>query len=94
MGWPGGVFPGGCNDLRGVWGWLSFSCGMAHCGKSLISVFQGFFASIGGACILAGGLGIGLRHFPVSLQSFVIISLVVKGKFGETSRLISSMLSR
>ena len=70
MGWPGGVFPGGCNDLRGVWGWLSFSCGMAHCGKGLISVFQGFFASIGGACILAGGLGIGLRHFPVSLQSF------------------------
>ena len=45
------------------------SCEIARCGKGLISVFQGFFASVGEIFILAGGLGAGLsfyglRHFP------------------------------
>ena len=42
---------------------------MVHCGKSLISVFQRFFASISEIFILAGdwALGyhsVGFRHFP------------------------------
>ena len=32
---------------RNTWDWLSFSCGVAHCGESLTSVFQELFASIG-----------------------------------------------
>ena len=52
-----------------------FSCGGAHDGKVLVSVFQEFFASILKAFNFAGGLGNGLslavdyhsmgfRHFP------------------------------
>ena len=29
------------NGSRNIWGWLLFSCGMAHSRKILISVFQG-----------------------------------------------------
>ena len=32
---------------RNTWDWLSFSCGVAHCGESLTYVFQELFASIG-----------------------------------------------
>ena len=44
-----------------MWGWLWYSCGMAHCGRGgeggLVSVFQGFFAGINEILNLAGGLG-------------------------------------
>ena len=51
---------------------MKFSCEIAHYGKSLISAFHGFFASIGKIFILAGcwALGyhsMGLEHFPVVL---------------------------
>ena len=42
---------------RGIWEWLWFWCGEAHCGKGLISVFQEFLVSINKIFILAGGLG-------------------------------------
>ena len=51
--------------LRGVWDWLWFSCGVAHCGRGLIAIFRGFFASIGEIFILAGGLGTGLSFYGV-----------------------------
>ena len=38
---------------------------MAHYGKSLISVFKDFFASIRDIFILAGGLGTGLSFYGV-----------------------------
>ena len=61
--------------LRGIWGWLWFSCGVAHSGKCLISVFQGFSASIDGAFILAGGLGTGLSFFEVwTVSRYFLIS--------------------
>ena len=31
---------------RNTWDWLSFSCGVAHCGESLISVFQELFVAL------------------------------------------------
>ena len=48
--------------IRGVFGAGSgFRVGWCTAGgRGLISVFQGFFASIGGAFILAWGLGVGL----------------------------------
>ena len=64
--WSGGLDDWwGYNGSRGIWGWLWFACGMAHSEKSLISVFQEFFASIGKAFILAGGLGAGLSFYGV-----------------------------
>ena len=40
-----GVVGAGFGHGRDVWsGW--FSCGVAHCGKALISIFQQFSASI------------------------------------------------
>ena len=53
----------GCSNSRGIWGWLWFSRGMAHCSKGLIFAFEGFFASIGGFLILAGGLGAALSFY-------------------------------
>ena len=44
---------------------MKFSCEAAHNGKSLISVFQEFFASIDKIFILAGGLGTGLPFYRV-----------------------------
>ena len=65
----------GCGVWRGIWGWLWFSCGVAHSGKCLISVFQGFSASIDGAFILAGGLGTGLSFFEVwTVSRYFLIS--------------------
>ena len=56
-----GVGLGAFGDSRGIWGWLWFSCGVVQFGVGgLISVFRGFFASIGGVFILAGGLGAGI----------------------------------
>ena len=54
-----GLFGGvGCCSRPGdIWGWLWFSCGMAQCRGGLIVFFHGFFASIRGVFILAGGLG-------------------------------------
>ena len=37
----------GCRHGRGIWGGLWFSCGMSYCGGSSISIFQGFFGSVG-----------------------------------------------
>ena len=62
---------------RSIWDWLSFSCGVAHCGEGLISLFQGLFASIGGIFIWRGYwvlgcdlLGLGtLLIFPNFLRS-------------------------
>ena len=45
--------------LRGLW----FSGEVAHYGKSVVSVFQGFFASIGKIFNLAGGLGAGVSFY-------------------------------
>ena len=61
----GGGFMVGCGGLRGIWGWLWFSCGVAHSGRSLISVFQDFFASINKNFILAVGLGTALSFYGV-----------------------------
>lgn len=46
--------------LRGVWGWLCFSCGGgALRGGGLIFVFRGFFAGVGGVSGFAMALGAG-----------------------------------
>ena len=55
--------------LRGIWGWLWFSCGVAHCGGGLIAIFIRLFATVGGAFILAGGLGAGLSFYGVKTLS-------------------------
>ena len=51
--------PLGCGCLRGIWGWSGFR-GITYSGKYLISIFQGFSASIGGALVLAVGWGGGV----------------------------------
>ena len=53
------LFPlmGFYNGSRDIWGQLQFSCEIAHSGKGLISLFQGFSASIDKAFILVGRLG-------------------------------------
>ena len=48
---------GGCDGSRGIWDSSWISCGVAHSGKGLISVFREFSASIGKNFILAGGAG-------------------------------------
>ena len=53
-----GVF-GACGGSRGIWDWLWLLWGVAHSGRGLVSIFQ-VSSSIGGAFILAGGLGAGL----------------------------------
>ena len=52
---------------QGIWDWLWFSCGITHCSKELISVFQQFFASIGKIFIwrgywALGNYSVGFRH--------------------------------
>ena len=54
-----------CNHLRDIWDWLWFSCGIAHYRKSLISVFERVFASIGRILGMAGGLGNRLSFYGV-----------------------------
>ena len=61
---------------RGCWNWLSFSCGVAHCGEILVSVFQGFFASIGQMSILAGGWALSFHSF-LYIYILIFFSLLV-----------------
>ena len=53
------------NHLRNFWDELQFSCEIAHYGKSLIFIFQKFFASIIKIFILARKLGTGLSFYRV-----------------------------
>ena len=53
------------NQSRGIPDLLWLSCGVAHCGKGLICVFQEFFTSIGKIFILAGVLCTGLSFYGV-----------------------------
>ena len=64
-----GVWRLGRGGWWGIWGWCWFSCGVAHAGGCLISVFQGFSASTGKAFILAGDgalayRSMGFKQFP------------------------------
>ena len=59
------MFPWVQSASRGIWDWLWFSCGVAHGGKGLISIFQGLSSSVGGTFVLAGGLGAGLSFYGV-----------------------------
>ena len=70
-----------CGGSRGIWGWLWFSWGWRTVGEGFVSVFWEFFASIGGAFILAGGLGTGLSFYGFWTLScyFLIPSLVSFG---------------
>ena len=55
-------------DLHGVGGSglrSLFSCGITQCGNSLISVFQGSFASIGRVFILVGEVGWALGYYSM-----------------------------
>ena len=57
---------------HGVFGALIFMAvgeGVAHSGRRLVSVFQGFSVSIGKASILAGKLGAGLAFYGVQALS-------------------------
>ena len=59
----------GYGRSRGIWDWLWFSGGVAHCEGSLVSVFQGFFASVGGFSVWRVGWALGyhsmgFRHSP------------------------------
>ena len=70
-----------CSRSRGIWDWLWFSCGVAHCGRGLFSVFQKCFASISGIFNLAVGLGAELsfygvfRHSPDVSQFPMVLNL-------------------
>ena len=68
IGWGGDfglVIGGGCDGSRGIWDSFWISCGVAHSGKGLISVFREFSASIGKNFILAGRLGTRLSFYEV-----------------------------
>ena len=43
----------GLNILDKLWCW----CGIAHSGKSSVSIFERFYASVGGVFLSGGGLG-------------------------------------
>ena len=45
--------------LQDIWVWVWFSCGGAHRGMILITIFRGFFASANEILILAGGWALG-----------------------------------
>ena len=49
----------GYSHSPGAWGGLWFSCGVAHCGGSLISVFRGISTGAGGIPVSGGGLAPG-----------------------------------
>ena len=51
--------------IPGARDWLWFSCEIAHCGKSLFSVFEEFVASIRKILILAGRLGTRISFYKV-----------------------------
>ena len=54
-----------CNQSQHIWEQFQFSCEVAQCGKTLVSVFQEFFPGISGFFNLAGGLGAGLSFYGV-----------------------------
>ena len=58
-----------CGRPRGIWGWLWFSCGVAHCVGGFIAIFRGFLGSIGGILTLAGEMGARLSIFGVWVLS-------------------------
>ena len=53
------------NHSEGILDWFQFSCEVAHYGKSLISVFEKFFASVKKILILAWRLGTRLSFYGV-----------------------------
>ena len=57
---------------RGIWGWLWFSCGVAHGGKGFICIFREFSSSVGGAFILAGAWELG--YYSMQFRQFLDIS--------------------
>ena len=62
----GGEVPSGPQWLPGVSrAGCGFRVGWRTAGGGLISIFRGFSSSVGGACILAGGLGAGLSFYGV-----------------------------
>ena len=77
------VIGGGCDGSRGIWDSFWISCGVAHSGKGLISVFREFSASIGKNFILAGGLG--TRLYSMKFRQFLDISKILSLKsFGNS----------
>ena len=54
-----------CGRLRGIWGWLWFSCGVVHHERGLTAVFREFFVRAGKIFILVGGLRAGLSFYGV-----------------------------
>ena len=65
-----------CGHSRGIWEWLCLSRGLDYCGGgggSLISVFQGFFAGVGGVVTLVVGWVLGCRCVGLcGLETFLI----------------------
>ena len=57
------------NNSQDIWDQLQLSCEIGHSGKSLISLFQEFFASIDKAFILAGGVGARLSFYEIQTVS-------------------------
>ena len=53
------------NNSQNIWNLLWFSCEISHNGKSLVSVFQEFSASINKTFILVGRLGTKLSFYEV-----------------------------
>ena len=61
------------NHSQNIWDWLCFSCEITHCEKSLISVFEDFFASIKKNLILSGSLGPTLWCYEIcTLSSYFL----------------------
>ena len=67
-----------CNQSQHIWEQFQFSCEVAQCGKTLVSVFQEFFPGIAGFqfggwagrwAIILWGFGT-LLIFPNFLRSF------------------------
>ena len=55
----GGGGPVCCGRGGGMWDKLWFSCEIAQCGKTLISIFQRFSACVGEFLVWGGGLALG-----------------------------------
>ena len=71
-----GTKKGQKHHLRGIWEWPWFSCGKAHCGRGLISLFQGLLVSTrfsfweGGWALGYHSMGLGtFLVFPSFLRS-------------------------
>ena len=48
-----------CNQSQHIWEQFQFSCEVAQCGKTLVSVFQEFFPGISGFSIWRVGWALG-----------------------------------